>query len=253
MPAQPDYEVLRRGMLAFVKQQPAAFGVYFADINANAVFGIDESKPFPAASTVKLPVVLYLNTLAAEGKVDWQEKVAYQPATDFQEGCGILRHHAKEGDAFSLRTLATLAITLSDNVAYRMLLRRLGLQRVAHFMRSLGGRVVFPRGQNVTTAADMGAYLWGLLHFTARHGRLGERLLDDLAHTIYHVGLPGELPKRALVAHKEGEIAGVANDVGIVFGERPYILAVLTRGWADTSAGFAAIARLARLAWDAMI
>lgn len=252
MPAQPDYEVLRRGMLAFVKQQPAAFGVYFADVNASASFGIDENKPFPAASTVKLPVVLYLNTLAAEGKIDWRERIPYQPATDFQNGCGVLRYHAREGDAFSLRTLATLAITLSDNIAYRMILRRLGRERVARFMRSLGGRTVFPRGQNVTTAADMGAYLWGLLDFTARHSRPGERFLDDLAHTIYHLGLPGELPERTLVAHKEGEIEGVANDVGIVFGERPYILAVLTRGWTDTALGFKTIARLSRLAWEAV-
>jgi len=253
MPAKPDHDALRQEMLAFIKQQPAAFGVYFADINAGVSFGIDENKPFPAASTVKLPVVLYLNTLAAGGKIDWRERIPYQPATDFQDGCGILRHHAREGDVYSLRTLATLAITLSDNIAYRMLLRRLGRERVAHFMRSLGGRVVFPRGQNVTTAADMGAYLWGLLRFTARHGRLGERLLDDLANTIYHVGLPGELPERTLVAHKEGEITGVANDVGVVFGERPFILSVLTRGWTETAPGFKAIARLARLAWDALI
>ncbi|MEW5763281.1 MAG: serine hydrolase, partial [Bacillota bacterium] len=219
---------------------------------AGVSFGIDEHKPFPAASTVKLPVVLYLYTLAADGSVDWQERLAYRPATDYQDGCGILRHHAREGQTYSLRTLATLAITLSDNVAYRMLLRRLGQDRVARFMRFLGGQTVFPRGQNVTTAADMGAYLWGLLRFTARHGRAGERLLDDLAHTIYHVGLPGELPERTLVAHKEGEIEGVANDVGIVFGERPFILAVLSRGWNEPSAGFAAIARLARLAWNAL-
>ncbi|MEW5763322.1 MAG: serine hydrolase, partial [Bacillota bacterium] len=75
MPAEPDYENLRQEMLAYVKEQPAAFGVYFADINAGVSFGIDEHKPFPAASTVKLPVVLYLYTLAADGSVDWQERL----------------------------------------------------------------------------------------------------------------------------------------------------------------------------------
>ncbi len=63
-------------------------------------------------------------------------------------------------------------------------------------------------------------------------------------------GLPGQLPAGIQVAHKEGDMTGVSNDVGIVFTSRPYILCVLSRGQRDTEAGFKRIADISRLVYD---
>jgi beta-lactamase class A len=131
-----------------------------------------------------------------------------------------------------------------------MLLRRLGRDNVSAFMQSLGGQVVYPNGQNITTAKDMGTYVEAVLNFQKTSPELGRRLLDDMANPIYHVGLPGELPDNLTVAHKEGDVSGVSNDVGIVFGSRPYILVVLSKDQADPEAGFRQIAHLSKLAYD---
>jgi len=248
--ARPDYTPLKAELEAYIKSQPATYGVYFRDLKTGMGFGINEYEPITAASTVKVPAVLYLNRLVAEGKASWDDRVVYNSATDYQDGAGILQFAARDGDSYSLRTLANLAITISDNVAYRMLVRHLGKDNIAEFMRELGGEMVFPGGQNITCAKDMAAYIQGVLDFDRSHPDLGSRLLDDMAHPIYHVGLPGKLPPQVTVAHKEGDISGVANDVGIVFANRPYILVVLSKDVPDIDQGFATIAEISRIVYD---
>ena len=52
------------------------------------------------------------------------------------------------------------------------------------------------------------------------------------------------------MAHKEGDVWGVADDAGIVFARRPYILVVLSRGETDVDKGFTRIAEISRIVYD---
>ncbi|MGB9803933.1 serine hydrolase [Desulfofundulus sp.] len=249
----PDYQPLRAQLEAYLSQQPGVYGIYFKDLESGASFDINGDEPITAASTVKVPVVLYLNHLVAQGRLNWNDRVVYDSSQDYQGGAGILQFAARDGDSYSLRVLANLAITISDNIAYRMLVRYLGKENVAQFMRDLGGQTVFPNGENITTARDMGRYMEAVLEFSREYPALGERLLDDMANPIYHVGLPGKLPPEVRVAHKEGDVWGVANDVGIIFTEHPYILVVLSKGETDVDTGFARIAEISRIVYDYQI
>lgn len=249
--ARPDYALLERRLRDFLAERPGVvFGIYVKDLETGAELGINADEPIHAASTRKVPLVLYLNRLVADGKARFSDRVAYHAQSDYQGGAGILQYEAREGSTYSLRVLANLAITISDNVATRMLLRHLGRENVRDFMRRLGGRTVEPGGENITTARDMGVYVQAVLDFARENPELGNRLLDDMAHSIYHVGLPGELPPGLAVPHKEGEVAGVADDVGAVFGRRPYILCVLSKNVRDVEAAFGDIARISRLVYD---
>ncbi len=245
-----DYEPLRQQVQAFVESRPQRIGIYFKDLTSQQTWGIDEELPMPAASTVKVPIALYVNQLVAQGRLRWSDRVRYERDLDLAGGAGVLQYDGIDGGTYSLRVLTNLLITISDNVAWRMLTRHLGKENIAAFMRSLGGRTVYPDGQNISTARDMGLYMEAVLRFAERQPELGERLLDDLAHTIWHVGLPGELPTDVRVAHKEGDIAGVADDVGVVFARRPYILAIMSQGVPDIETGFADIARISRMVYD---
>lgn len=245
-----DYEPLRQQVQAFVESRPQRIGIYFKDLTSQQTWGIDEELPIPAASTVKVPIALYVNELVAQGRLRWSDRVRYERDLDLAGGAGVLQYDGIDGGTYSLRVLTNLLITISDNVAWRMLTRHLGKENIAAFMRSLGGRTVYPDGQNISTARDMGIYMEAVLGFAERQPELGERLLDDLAHTIWHVGLPGELPTDVRVAHKEGDITGVADDVGIVFARRPYILAIMSEGVPDIETGFADIARISRMVYD---
>lgn len=247
---KPDYRPLRRQVEAYIEQTGQPYGICFLDLHSGSGFGINETVPMVAASTTKVPVVLYLYQLAAEGKINWNEPLAYNGGSDFESGAGVLEFEARPGDKYSLRTLATLAITTSDNIAYRMLMRRLGHENVYRFMRSLGGQTVFPNGRNITTAADLVKYMEAVLRFAQEHQEEGNRLLDDMAHSIYHVGLPGRLPETMTVPHKEGQIDDVANDFGVIYTPRPFILAVLSSGNSSIDEGFARIAEITRLCYD---
>jgi len=247
---KPNYLPLKKQIEGFVGRTGRPYGIYFKDIRSGAAFGINEERPMVAASTTKVPVVLYLYHLVAEGKVRWSDRVAYNGGSDFESGAGVLEFEARPGDRYSLRTLATLAITTSDNVAYRMLIRHLGHDQVYKYMGDLGGQTVFPGGRNITTAADLVKYMEAVLEFQGKHRELGGRLLDDMANSVYHVGLPGQLPDELVVPHKEGQINDVANDFGLVYSPRPYILAVLSAGNVDVDEGFADIASISRMCYE---
>lgn len=248
--ALPDYRPLKKEVQQYVDAIGNPYGIFFKDLSSGQTWGVNEDQPMVAASTTKVPVVLYLNHLVAQGRAHWHDKVAYDPATDLERGAGPLEHYAQAGEKYSLRVLANLAITTSDNVAIRMLIRHLGKQNLIAFMRQIGGRTVYPGGKNLTTARDLVTYLEAVIDFARTHPDLGERLLDDLAHTIYNQGLPGQLPENLMVAHKEGELEDVVNDCGIVYGTRPFVLAVLSSNNRDMRQGFAHIAHITKLIYD---
>lgn len=249
--APADYTPLQKQIADYLAAKPGTYGVFFKDLPSGQTFGINGSVPIPAASTVKVPIVLYVNQLVAEGKLDWNEKVVYSSETDYREGAGILHMVATDGDKYSIRVLSNLAITVSDNVAAAMLIRRLGREQISDFMRSIGGKTVYPESQNITTAADMGTYVQALLDFAQKRPDLGGRLLDDLAHTIYNVGLPGQLPPNVVVPHKEGDLPDMAGDMGVVYSSRPYILVVLAKDISNPDKVFAEdIARVSKMAYD---
>ncbi|OIQ58434.1 beta-lactamase precursor [Moorella thermoacetica] len=245
----PDYTKLQQQIQNYLADKPGTYGIYFKDLATGQSFGINADTPLPAASTVKLPAVLFINSLVDRGILDWQQKLTYNSATDYQGGSGILQFSVKDGDQFTLRTLTTLAITVSDNIAYNMLRNFVGQGSIASYMQSLGGRTVFPSGQNLSTARDMATYIQAALD-SANTSANGRRLLDDMANGIYNEGIPLQIPAGVTVAHKEGFVWGSPGDVGVVFGSRPFIVTVLSQGVADPDQGFATVATVTRMMYD---
>jgi hypothetical protein len=64
------------------------------------------------------------------------------------------------------------------------------------------------------------------------------------------------LPKRVRVAHKTGWNGDVYHDTGIVYseeeGQKPYALAIMTRGFAENQAdeAHACMAKISRMIYD---
>lgn len=246
---EPDYGPLRQELSQYIQGQGGRIGVYFCDIRSGASFGINEREPITAASSIKAPIVLYLLQQVADGKLSLEDMVVYQAATDYSDGAGVIQFFTQDGTRYSLGVLANLAISVSDNIAWKMLLRHLGKENIAAYFRSLGGETVYPGGANVSTARDLGIYLQAILDFAAAHPDLGNSLLAHMSHTIFdEEGIPPGVPDHVQVAHKVGTVTGVANDIGIVFlADRPYILCVMTEGVGQSvDDGFAVIAEISR-------
>lgn len=246
-----DYAPLEGELRRYLANQPGHYGICCQDLNTGKSFGIDEEELFVQASCLKLAYVLCLYEQVSAGYYSLEQRLAYEAAHDYSDGSGYLQYFVAEGDRFSLRALAGVAITLSDNIAYRMIKRLLGAPSVLRYMEQMGMLHPRPNGEHCTTPRDMACCLRGVLNFIDRTPGLGARLLDDMTHPVWHDGLPLLLPDPVLVAHKEGDLDGVANDVGLVFlPGRPYLLAILSGDQPEIKSGFRSIAQISKLVYD---
>ncbi len=119
----PDYARLASRLRRYLAQQPATYGIYCQELDTGQHFGINEDELFIQASCVKVAYVLYLYEQVAAGRCTLDQRLAYRGTADYSDGSGYLQYIAEEGDRFTLRLLAATAITLSDNIAYRMIKR----------------------------------------------------------------------------------------------------------------------------------
>ncbi len=224
-PADQDLSSLEREITQYIKNYGGIYGIYLQDLSTGQEWGLNAEGVFLAASTIKLPLVLYLYEQAIRGLIDLDEKVKLEQE-DMFGGTGFLQDEGP-GTVWTLRELAEAALQVSDNVAANALFRRLGRDNVYDYMRGLGAGVV-PTGiasGNVTSPRDMGLYLRRLLELRRQDPVLVEDVITALSNTPYKDRLVARLPENIVVAHKVGAIAGSVSDAGIVFlPGRPYIL-----------------------------
>lgn len=248
-----EHTALEETLRDYVKGTDLILYIHFEDLVTGATFGFRDREPVPAGSAIKVPLVLYLYTLARDGRVDLGEEIALQ-LEDFDH-TGESREPGLR--PFTLRELALAALEVSDNVATNALFRRLGRDNLYAFMRRQGALVMptGPAGDNLTCARDVAAYFKALLRFRAESGRFGEEPLSFLYDTPFHDRLVAYLPWDLRVAHKVATFENVVGDAGIVFlPGRPYVLSVFIRHpWRDEEdeeAAARAIAEVSHLVYE---
>lgn len=198
----------------------------------------DADAVMPAASVIKLPLVMTLYADAAAGLLSLEERVDVGRRA---EGSGVLRDLVDVGE-LSLRDLAALALTVSDNTAANRLIERVGLDRVNERLDAWGcpatrlRRAMFDLEakasgrENVMTARET-ASLLGRVATAARGGdaAMGEvrRLLE---RNTDRTRLGRYLPEGVVLAHKDGWMEGVDADAGIVSARDAVIAVGFTQG-----------------------
>ena len=135
-----------------------------------------------------------------------------------------------------IRTLCGLMISLSDNSATNLLIRRLGIDFLNEQFKTLGlahshiERYLFDgeasaRGlENRIAPAEMGSLLEQIALRRFVSAAASEEMEALLRRQQIKHKIPGYLPRGTGVAHKTGEDAGITNDVGIVFAREPFVL-----------------------------
>lgn len=219
-------------------------GVVVREVGGATLFSQRPDEVFPAASVIKIPLVMALYADAAEGRLSLDERV---PVGVTVGGTGILSALRDVTD-LSLRDLAMLAIALSDNTATNRLIDRLGVARVVERMTEWGcARTMLARGmfdwdaqrrglENVATPSEMAALLERLVC-----GELVDRATSDAVIAVLERCQDDAMLRRYLgkgrVANKTGTLAATRNDAAILFGPSRTVLAVaLMREVDDTLA-----------------
>ncbi|MDF2630916.1 MAG: putative beta-lactamase [Symbiobacteriaceae bacterium] len=230
-PAQPDLRQLRRQLHSYLADQDGTYGVFILDLTTGKGVGINSDKVFPAASTFKLPMSLYILDQVTKGKASLYEKIAYE-ASDYDEGTGTLQDWVEEGTELTVRELVELAITQSDNIATHMLLRRFPPQNVYAYMKEqLGGKVThFDEETMGTTPREMATYMMDAHSGQALEDReLQQFLISALENTAFEDRAAAGVPDGVAVAHKIGTLPNVVNDVALVeVPDHPFIISVFS-------------------------
>ncbi len=122
-------------------------GVSVTHLPSGRHAGLNEDELFPLASVVKVPLLVALFAEARAKRLDLAERVVYRRALRVP-GSGVLQD-LDDGAALTLRDLAVLMITVSDNTAADMLFERVGKASVERIMAELGLRSIrIPFGIN---------------------------------------------------------------------------------------------------------
>lgn len=228
--------------------------LHVTDRAGTELLSLNADRVFPAASTIKLPLLVLALEWAQAGRLDLAERVPLS-AADQVPGAGVL-HELGPGLASSWLDLLTLMIVVSDNTATNLVIGQLGVEAVKTWLDARGwphtrliGKLQLPpqlqnqaqrQGErNRTTAREQADLLRRLAagelldaHHTALAlGLLHRQQLRDLIGRGVPQTAPGELLYP--VASKSGELRGVHHDVGLLGTPRPLVVALLSEGGED--------------------
>ena len=191
----------------------------------------------PAASTIKVPVMVEVFAQLEEGRFQLDRRVMLL-AGDKDYGSGELCD-AAVGTTYTVDELLDKMIDISDNTATNMLIRLVGLSSINHMMYHLGLDQTHLRGYVRTDSwsvrqalesspADMVRLLAMMAKRELVDGWSSNEMISILEGDQINTLLPEPLPQGIAIAHKTGSFFDTLNDVGIVYGDDPYVIAVMT-------------------------
>ena len=222
-------------------------GIYARSLEgprAGSSYGVGEDLVLPSASLIKVLVLAELLRQADRGYLHLDEMLEVWPE-DLVEDSEMVEREALPARV-PVGQLAEGMITLSDNAATNLLIRRVGMQRVNDLACDLGLRSTCLRREmmdvearargeeNLTSASDTVVLLGEIWRGSSLSPASRTLALDLLLGQRIESRIPVTLPPGARYAHKTGELEGVENDAGLVLlPGRTFALAALVRGDVD--------------------
>jgi beta-lactamase class A len=215
--------------------------LYIQDLKTGWRITINEDKKLPAASLVKLPIMVACLQSLEKGTIEQDFQIALD-SKDKVGGSGILKN-MPSGKKFTVDELIGLMITKSDNTATNMLIGIFGFDFLNEYFKKIGlgdtniDRLMMDMKarssgiENYTTASDMGFILERIYKGRMINKHISSRCVSILKEQKSKDRIPAKLPKGTIVAHKTGLERHVCHDAGIVFGDdgRDFIICALTK------------------------
>jgi len=202
------------------------------DLAGDKFYGQNEDAVLKVASLAKLPVALVIAKMASRNEIAFEDQVEFVEE-DFVSGTGSLQDYIMPGESLSVRRLCQLMIVESDNIAYRMLIRFIGLDRIQEELRRLDIDISF-EGGNLASARDISRVLHKIWMLVPDKNSRAEEMIGWMLSSAYKDGIAKGLPPESLVANKEGFISGsVVADAGFILSPRHWIMVVIVNDMDD--------------------
>jgi beta-lactamase class A len=251
----------------------AEVAVAYRTLDGTRELLVDPDKPFHAASTMKVPVMIELFRQAHEGRLSLDDSLpirnefhsladgsTYTLSVGDDSDADV---YAAVGRTLTLRQLCDAMITVSSNFAANLLIEKLGVSNIQHTVTALGGegmqvlrgvedQKAFDLGlNNTTTAVGLLALLQRIAHGTAVDAQSDAAMLEILKRQKFNDAIPAGVPGGTSVAHKTGNITRIHHDAAIVYAPRPYVLVLLVRGIEEQKKSAALMAELSKAVYEA--
>jgi beta-lactamase class A len=210
-----------------------------ADPRTGTAYERDAGRIFPAASLYKLLVLVEVYRRATRGELSLDDSKVTIADGDLGDG----GDETDSGTTLSVREAVERMITISDNSCARALLRLLDIHRVNATAVELGLHDTIintdlPAEErtadfNTTSVRDMERLFVGLQNGTVISPPASAEMLAVLGRQQINDRLPTGLPAGTPIAHKTGNLEGVAHDVGVITTPSgPQVVIVLTMNYA---------------------
>ena len=233
----------------------------------------DASSVFPAASVMKVWLMIVALQQVQAGTLELHGRIGL-PSDERVGGSGVLMR-LEGGASLTLLDYLNLMIVVSDNTATNIVLETIG-------GRDVVGKNLLEWGATGTTVIGKLMLPFEKKNDDQKAGKLAEITPQECISILeqLHAGklLSADLTALALeimgaqqyteiigrylpdglaAATKSGQITGVRNDIGYVWAEKPYIVALCSKDCSDArfhidNEAVLALAKVSRLVFDAM-
>jgi len=236
-------------------------GVAILDLATGQKYVLHADAVLPTASSIKIAILAELYRQAQQGKIKLSDLYTLQ-SSDLVGGSGIAGALTPGVTRLTIRDVAALMISVSDNSATNIIIDRVGMENVNTLLDSLGlthmrlrrkmmdVKAAAEGRENIATPREMVQLLEDLYRGKVLNKQMTEDFFAILSvHKESYI--PRELPEDLRIANKPGELEGVRNDSGIVFtGNHPFVISVMTAYLRREKDGGDAIIRIATAAYQ---
>jgi beta-lactamase class A len=259
VPAPGPLGVLQTELSTMCSRAPGSVGIMVEDLTTGLSDSVNANAQMPAASTIKIPVMVEVFEQLAAGDFDLNRTITLLQS-DRDWGSGDLAD-AAGGSRYTVAKLLTLMITVSDNTATNMLIRLVGRRAINREMVDLGLRQTrlndYIRSDGPIRYAlrssprDMVTLLTAMARYQLVDEWSSREMISILTGQRHNGLIPEPLPPGTTIAHKTGELHDTLNDVGIVYlNSEPYAIAVMATNLPTLDAGYRFIRGVSRVAYD---
>lgn len=229
---------LKNALISLANQYPKIHpAIYVYDYQNNSYVDIRANDVYPAASIIKLPVLVEMFREIEKGKFSIHDKMVLE---DYYRASGSGKlQYSQGGITHSLDYLARIMIENSDNSSTNMIMAKIGgMPQMNRAMRQWGLKTTHINnwlpdldGTNVSTARELAKILYNvdtteILNYSSKR-----YIADYLSHVKNNRLLQAGIPSGALLMHKTGDIGFMLGDAGIVKtpSGKKYIVVILAK------------------------
>jgi len=208
-------------------------GFYLTDIDTNMTISYNGNKNFQPASTVKAGMALYAVKQIENGKYNFEDLMTYE-SKHYCEGSGNIQNY-NVGTQFSLKDIIHETINVSDNIGYYMLLDKFGYEGYNEMISDLGCKTWLNdyTKWGYLTPQELNL-IWQEIYAYSKQSPEGEWLFNEFLNAEFNF-IKECLPEYNS-AHKSGFNRHGYHDSAVVFGDRTYVLTIMTtQSWWNTS------------------